>query len=167
MDGKTKIDETALKVRFAASADLQSEFGGDVKAYIAFKLAESQGRIRGLKSNVPVHTSSAEPGPGPAAVDEAELKKEFSAMSADQQAEFGDVESYISYKIADAKGQVRYAPRNKTEKLGKGLPISEEVHETFVEAARISEAINKKRDEELRQYQNGIPCDANGVPCES
>ena len=47
-----KIDEQKLKEEFAASVDLQAEFG-DVKAYIAFKMAEAQGRIRGLKSSVP------------------------------------------------------------------------------------------------------------------
>ena len=40
---------------------------------------------------------------------EETLKKEFTAMSADQQAEFGDVESYVAFKQADANDRVRIA----------------------------------------------------------
>ncbi len=39
-------DEAALKAEFAASADLQAEYGGDVDAYIAFKKADTAGRVR-------------------------------------------------------------------------------------------------------------------------
>ena len=39
-------DEAALKAEFAASADLQTEYGGDVKAYIAFKKADADGKVR-------------------------------------------------------------------------------------------------------------------------
>jgi len=39
-------DEAALKAEFAASADLQAEYGGDVKAYIAFKKADAEGQVR-------------------------------------------------------------------------------------------------------------------------
>lgn len=44
------FDESKLKKEFSASADLQAEFGGDVKAYIAFKLAEVQGRVQACRS---------------------------------------------------------------------------------------------------------------------
>ncbi len=40
------------------------------------------------------------------------LKKEFAALSADDRAEFGDVESYVAFKQADAEGQVRMVHRN-------------------------------------------------------
>lgn len=40
------FDESKLKQEFSASADLQAEFGGDVEAYIAFKLAEAEGRVQ-------------------------------------------------------------------------------------------------------------------------
>jgi len=39
-------DEAALKAEFAASADLQNEYGRDVEAYIAFKKADADGRVR-------------------------------------------------------------------------------------------------------------------------
>jgi hypothetical protein len=39
-------DVETLKKEFAASADLRSEFGGDVEAYIAFKQADADGRVR-------------------------------------------------------------------------------------------------------------------------
>ncbi len=39
------------------------------------------------------------------------LKKEFAALSADDKAEFGDVESYVAFKQADAEGQVRMTSR--------------------------------------------------------
>jgi len=39
-------DEAALKAEFAASADLQAEYGGDVKAYVAFKKADAEGQVR-------------------------------------------------------------------------------------------------------------------------
>jgi len=39
-------NEETLKKEFATSADLQSEFGGDVKAYIAFKQADADSRVR-------------------------------------------------------------------------------------------------------------------------
>jgi len=39
-------DEAALKTEFAASADLQTEYGGDVNAYVAFKKADAEGRVR-------------------------------------------------------------------------------------------------------------------------
>jgi len=39
-------DEETLKKEFAASAELQSEFGDDVKAYIAFKQADADSRVR-------------------------------------------------------------------------------------------------------------------------
>jgi len=38
-------DEAALKAEFAASADLQTEYGGDVKAFIAFKKADAAGQV--------------------------------------------------------------------------------------------------------------------------
>ena len=112
MGGKTKLGEKKLTGEFESSEDLQSEFGS-VEAYISFRLAESQGRIRGLKSNVLVAASSADSGPGPGPGDgEETLKKAFAALSADERAEYGDVEAYIAFKQADANGQVRYAPRN-------------------------------------------------------
>ena len=40
------------------------------------------------------------------------LKKEFAALSADDKAEFGNVESYVAFKKADAAGQVRMTSRN-------------------------------------------------------
>jgi len=40
-------DEAALKAEFAASADLQTEYGGDVEAYVAFKQADARGQVRG------------------------------------------------------------------------------------------------------------------------
>jgi len=39
-------DEAALKAEFAASADLQTEYGGDVNAYVAFKKADAEGQVR-------------------------------------------------------------------------------------------------------------------------
>jgi len=39
-------DKETLKKEFAASADLRSEFGGDVEAYIAFKQADDEDRVR-------------------------------------------------------------------------------------------------------------------------
>lgn len=39
-------DEAALKEEFAASADLQAEYGGDVNAFIAFKKADEAGNVR-------------------------------------------------------------------------------------------------------------------------
>ena len=44
--------------------------------------------------------------------DEETLKKEFAAMSADERAEFGEVESYVAFKQADGDGRVRIAHRN-------------------------------------------------------
>ncbi len=38
-------DEEGLKAEFAESADLQSEFGRNVKAYLAFKKAEAEGKV--------------------------------------------------------------------------------------------------------------------------
>lgn len=39
------VDQEKIKAEFAASPDLQAEFGGDVKAFVALKLAEAQGRV--------------------------------------------------------------------------------------------------------------------------
>jgi len=44
-------DDEALKKEFAASADLRSEFGNDIKAYIAFKKADADGQVRLAHSN--------------------------------------------------------------------------------------------------------------------
>jgi hypothetical protein len=44
-------DEDTWKKEFAADADLRVEFGGDEKAYIAFKQAEAKGQVRTLHSN--------------------------------------------------------------------------------------------------------------------
>jgi hypothetical protein len=35
------------------------------------------------------------------------MKKAFAALSADERAEYGDVEAYIAFQQADAAGQVR------------------------------------------------------------
>jgi len=45
-EGKGDKNEEALKQEFAASADLQEEFGGDVEAYVSFKKADAEGRVR-------------------------------------------------------------------------------------------------------------------------
>lgn len=163
------IDETKLKIEFEGNSDIQAEFGGDVKAYIAFKLAESEGRIGGrlggLKSSV--HANPTEIGPGPG--DEESWKQEFSA-SADLQREYGnDVTSYLAFKKAEAAGRAKLcsghgivafssapAPETEEEIPGKGLPISEPVREAFAEAA--NRAKEKVRSDEKRQYAAGVPC---------
>lgn len=39
---ETKIDESQLRAEFAASADLRSEFGGDINSFLAFKRGEGK-----------------------------------------------------------------------------------------------------------------------------
>lgn len=48
---KGSADEETLKKEFAASADLQTEFGNDVEAYIAYKQADKNEQIRTLHTN--------------------------------------------------------------------------------------------------------------------
>jgi hypothetical protein len=45
-DGKDNKNEEAWKREFSESADLQAEFGGNVDAYVAFKKADKDGRVR-------------------------------------------------------------------------------------------------------------------------
>lgn len=45
-EGKENKNEEAWKQEFSESADLQAEYGGDVNAYVAFKKADSAGRVR-------------------------------------------------------------------------------------------------------------------------
>jgi len=40
------VEEAALEAEFKASEDLQTEYGGDLKAYIAFKKADAEGQVR-------------------------------------------------------------------------------------------------------------------------
>lgn len=145
--------------------DLQAEFGGDVKSYIAFKMAESQGRIKGRSGETksPVSVSGAAVG------DEVALRQEF-AESADLQAEYGgDVDAYVAFEKAEAAGRAKVcsghgvafssAPAPKTEEkvLGKGIPISKDVREVFAEvSARVSEEMIRR--DEQRQYAAGISC---------
>ena len=83
------------------------------------KLAEKVTELQKAKPAVEaaqVEFSDTATPPGeqtePGDANEETLKKEFAAMSADQQVEFGNVESYIAFKQADARGQVRMAIRN-------------------------------------------------------
>ena len=50
MEVKKEIEER-LRAEFAASEDLQVEFGGEVESYIAFKKAESEDRVRTRDQN--------------------------------------------------------------------------------------------------------------------
>ena len=52
MDEKTKEKMKTWEQEFSASVTLQSEFAGDLRAYVAFKLAEAQGRVQISRSKI-------------------------------------------------------------------------------------------------------------------
>ena len=150
---KEKVGEEQLKQEFSASADLQVEFGGDVKSYVAFKRAESQGRVKGhlgeTKSSVPASGAGAEAG------DEEALKQEFSA-SADLQAEFGgDVTAYLKFKKVEAAGRAKMCSGHGVVAFSSApAPKEERVPDSEV-SARTEKTFHR---DELRQYAAGVPC---------
>lgn len=101
MEAKTKINEEALGQEFAESADLKGEFGGDVKSYIGFKLAEAQGRVQTCRSGSCSMTSveqfndsvQLEELSGKLEANEAELKRLSSLQNKIAEAEKAEVEA--------------------------------------------------------------------------
>ena len=124
MDAEKEIEEK-LKQEYEMNPDLQAEFG-DVTAYLAFKRAESEGRIKGrpggVKSSMPVSRAGAGPGGG----DVEAWEKEFSA-SKDLQREYGnDVAAYVAFKKADVAGRTKVCAGGGVVAFCASVPASEE-----------------------------------------
>jgi hypothetical protein len=158
--------EAGLKKEFAASADLQAEFGNDEAAYVAFKKAESAGRVGIFKKGTsePGQSEDDLSGGGQqlSADFEAGLKKEF-AESADLQSEFGGkVEYYIAYRKAMAAGRVGHIVMGKVIKSSS--KNTEEANSQKQQLPEPNKFSDSNADEETRRFveENGTPCGPDG-----
>lgn len=105
--GSASILAAAWRRDFAASAQLQREFG-DVGRYVAFRRAEAAGRVRvvgtrAIRQTPPARPSTAGASPG---FDGALLRRVYETSPALQR-EFGELETFLAFKRHEAAGHVQ------------------------------------------------------------
>jgi hypothetical protein len=106
------FDESGWRAEYAADARLRTEFGAEAN-YIAFKRAESQGRIRYMRrsNGAPAVTTTPPPATLPAtaaqpADPDSGLRSLYRADAKLQQ-EFRSEANFIAFKKAEAAGRVK------------------------------------------------------------
>jgi len=96
----------------AEAMKLHADKLGQENTKLAEKVTELQKEKPAVEAaQVEFSDAATPPGGGgsneSADADEETMKKAFAALSADERAEYGDVEAYIAFQQADANGQVR------------------------------------------------------------
>lgn len=136
------IDERKLKEEFAASKDLQAEFG-NVESFVALRRHENE--VAGKAARRDWRRASR---PQDVKIDEAKLQTEFAA-SKKLQDEFSGVDAFLAFKRAEASGRIQTYPVLSTAPKA--------------EAARLAAAEKARQEDEARQYAAAAACDSNGV----